>query len=294
LCEHVFVQEQIVELLAQGLSKREIADVLGVSASTVSRHALRRGHRSRAMGATRFDWAEIRRFYDAGATVRECQARFGFSNGAWDSAAARGDVVPRRDPRPKLAHRRRRNVEALLRRGMSMKAAAAELGISPSTVSYHARHLGIPVMESARLRYNWEEIQLAYDSGISVGECQSAFGFSRASWQAAVRRGAVVPRPAAMPIHALLAGVRSRNHLKLRLFSAGLKRARCEQCGLVEWQGEALSLALHHVNGDPNDYRLENLQILCPNCHSQTENFAGRNRRRRDVAGPAGRNGAAA
>ena len=38
-------------------------------------------------------------------------------------------------------------------------------------------------------------------------------------------------------------------------------------------------MALHHVNGDGSDNRLENLQMLCPNCHSQTENFAGRKRR---------------
>jgi predicted HNH restriction endonuclease len=40
-----------------------------------------------------------------------------------------------------------------------------------------------------------------------------------------------------------------------------------------------LSLCLHHINGINNDNRLENLAVLCPNCHSQTENFAGRNRR---------------
>jgi hypothetical protein len=37
------------------------------------------------------------------------------------------------------------------------------------------------------------------------------------------------------------------------------------------------ALALHHINGDNCDDRLENLALLCPNCHSQTENFAGRN-----------------
>jgi predicted HNH restriction endonuclease len=42
-------------------------------------------------------------------------------------------------------------------------------------------------------------------------------------------------------------------------------------------------MALHHVNGDGRDNRLENLQLLCPNCHSQTENFSGRGRRRLTV-----------
>ena len=81
-----------------------------------------------------------------------------------------------------------------------------------------------------------------------------------------------------MPIGELLAGRRNREHLKLRLFRAGLKSPRCEICGIATWMGEPLSMCLHHVNGDNQDNRLENLQILCPNCHARTENFGGRNR----------------
>lgn len=80
---------------------------------------------------------------------------------------------------------------------------------------------------------------------------------------------------------ALLASRRNRNHLKARLQQAGLLPRACQSCGIDEWLGRPLSLALHHVNGNGHDNRLENLQVLCPNCHSQTDTFAGRNRGRR-------------
>jgi hypothetical protein len=73
---------------------------------------------------------------------------------------------------------------------------------------------------------------------------------------------------------------RNRNHLKRRLFDAGIKTRCCESCGLAEWRGLAIPLSLHHVNGDRHDNRLGNLQILCPNCHGLTDTWAGRNLRR--------------
>lgn len=66
----------------------------------------------------------------------------------------------------------------------------------------------------------------------------------------------------------------NRTKLKERLVKEGLKEYKCECCGITEWNGKPISLQLHHINGINNDNRLSNLQLLCPNCHSQTENFA--------------------
>lgn len=53
----------------------------------------------------------------------------------------------------------------------------------------------------------------------------------------------------------------------------------CAACGNKgEWNEQGLHLQLEHKNGDKHDNRLENLCWLCPNCHSQTNTFCGRNR----------------
>ena len=63
--------------------------------------------------------------------------------------------------------------------------------------------------------------------------------------------------------------------LKHKLLKSGLKRYVCEKCGCNKWNGEQIALQLHHINGDNTDNRLENLQLLCPNCHSQTDSYCG-------------------
>jgi transposase len=168
-------------------------------------------------------------------------------------------------------------IRCLLDQGCSRAEIARRLDISRSTVSYHAKRFGMAMDQKSSRRYDWSTIQAYYDAGHSVRECQHHFGFSSATWTLAVRRGDAVARPKEMSIQELLEGSISRRHLKRRLVRAGLLRSSCAECGITTWRDRALSLELHHINGDGKDNRLENLALLCPNCHSQTDSWGGRN-----------------
>lgn len=66
--------------------------------------------------------------------------------------------------------------------------------------------------------------------------------------------------------------------LKIKLIKDGIKENKCELCGLLEWQGKILPLELHRINGNHQDNSLDNLMILCPNCHSIQPGNAGANK----------------
>lgn len=69
------------------------------------------------------------------------------------------------------------------------------------------------------------------------------------------------------------------HRLLKRLVDEGIKSYECEKCHTYEWMGEKLTLELHHIDGNHYNNTLENLQILCPNCHSQTPKFRSRVKR---------------
>ena len=83
----------------------------------------------------------------------------------------------------------RRLVAELREQGFSYSQIAEKIGARKSTVAYHARRLGIPANYSFAKRYDWIEIQEAYNSGLTMGQCQERFGFNSSSWSQAVGQG---------------------------------------------------------------------------------------------------------
>lgn len=64
--------------------------------------------------------------------------------------------------------------------------------------------------------------------------------------------------------------------LKRKLLKEKLLEYKCSCCGISEWNGKHIELQLHHIDGNPFNNNLKNLQLLCPNCHSQTDNFSNK------------------
>ena len=67
--------------------------------------------------------------------------------------------------------------------------------------------------------------------------------------------------------------------LRNRLISEGIKKNECEICKISDWNGIGLSMQLDHIDGNSHNHLLNNLRMICPNCHSQTETYCGKNKK---------------
>ena len=97
------------------------------------------------------------------------------------------------------------------------------------------------------------------------------------AWSKGLKRPDISKRQRSLEEILVLGSQVKTDDLKRRLIRVGLKEAACEMCHGTQWNGRPIPLELDHVNGRSDDNRLENLRILCPNCHAQTPTYRARN-----------------
>jgi DNA-binding CsgD family transcriptional regulator len=90
---------------------------------------------------------------------------------------------------------RDQRVRRLLDQRVSKLEIGRRLGISRETVSRIAARVGFPARKRGTTSLGWDAIRRYYEDGHSAEECKRRFGFSSATWTAAIARGEIVPRP---------------------------------------------------------------------------------------------------
>ena len=128
--------------------------------------------------------------------------------------------------------------------------------------------------------HDWYEIQILYDTGISTKTLKEQYGISYHAIERAIKRGDFIRRSRTEANSKPIDTIKKRETIKDRILREGLIPYVCSECGqLPEHNGKPLVLQLHHKDGINNNHNIDNLTFLCPNCHTQTETYAGKNKK---------------
>ncbi len=182
-------------------------------------------------------------------------------------------------------------IKRLLEQGNTYRSIAQEMNCSLSNIAVYSLKFGLRRKKySPPNVYDWEQIQREFDEGATRKELYSKYGFSKASLGKALRNGKVKHKH--IPLIKLsikdyssfangkFATPVIRRTLKRILLREG-KQHKCDECGITEWRNNRLIFELDHIDGDSSNNLPINLRFLCPNCHSQTKTWRGRNIKRK-------------
>jgi hypothetical protein len=136
-----------------------------------------------------------------------------------------------------------------------------------------------------------EELKIAYDDGLTLHETAAKFNMTPVTiWRKAKKIDiawkdnpniTVNNKGKSISLESILAGDHPQYQtfkLKNKLLKDGIKENKCEICGLTEWNNKPLNMQLDHIDGNSHNHVLDNLRMICPNCHSQSETYCGKNK----------------
>lgn len=181
-------------------------------------------------------------------------------------------------------------IVALLKEGLANNEICTKLGVDPSSVTHHAKKLGLS--KGRYSRADWPEIIAAYNAGASYEDCCKKFNITLGSMWKAARSGKFIPRPQARPpltavehSEKLMGKSHGRWFMRRKILSENLIPYLCAECGICEWRGRPLTLRLDHIDGDNTNHALSNYRFICPNCDSQSDTYCYRNAKRKRAIG---------
>lgn len=181
----------------------------------------------------------------------------------------------------------------MLQDGYTYTTICTTLNVAKSTVAYHAKKHELHKTEGVKhTNYDWDQVQLVYDTGLCLKELAITTGISTTAITSAIKTGKLkidrkrlcsdqkeLPNDYIFKSNSTTdVGVVKRRIRRDSLIPYVCHVTNCPLSQLVIWNGDAITLHLDHVNGIRTDHRLENLRWLCPNCHSQTPTYCGRNK----------------
>ncbi|MEU6910259.1 HNH endonuclease signature motif containing protein [Streptomyces coeruleorubidus] len=209
----------------------------------------------------------------------------------------------------------RERLEEAAREARTLSEALVRLGVDPKSstrryVHERMKKLGVDVSHFEREGVKWTRDVLEGAVAASTNMCEvlghlglevvgghhthisrriKAYGIDTSHFQMPTRRGKPWrPRtPEAFLVEQPADRARRvpSDRLRWAMTVSGVAE-RCALCGMeAVWRGQPLPLEVDHINGRWRDNRIENLRFLCPNCHSTTDNYRGRGKRR--ARGPA-------
>lgn len=190
-------------------------------------------------------------------------------------------------------------LKKLIDRNLSVRKIAEELDTSYTNVRYWLGKHDLKTLSTSKRTWTDEDLVVAVSSSSSMAEVLRRLGLSDSSagnytkikkhvedrgldtthwlgqaWSSDPEKSKFLRTP--MEEILVEGSTFGTSSLRVRLIKEGLKREECESCGISEWLGKKLPLELDHINGVPNDHRIENLRLLCPNCHALTPTWRGR------------------